>query len=473
MNKYKKLVSNTAILGIGTFASKLLVFFLMPLYTRFLTTAEYSTADLIMQTSNLLIPLISLGICDAVFRYTLDKNKYDRSEVFSSGFITLVFGALVFAALTPILVHVPYFRGDTWLIFLYVIASIFHSLCAQFVRAEGKTALFAVQGILATSFTIGFNILFLVGFSMKVTGYVLSVILADFICTAFLLVYAKLYRHIKIKSVKKGILKSMLKYSIPLIPTTVFWWATNVADRYMVEHMRGAAENGLYAVSYKIPTLLILLSGIFIEAWQFSAVTEKGDGDSEHSRFFGTIFDSFQAIMYIAGAFLIAFAKICTLILVSPEFYASWQFIPILSVATIFSSLVTFMGSVYLVEKKSVLSFVTSAIGAIINIVLNLLLIPVWGANGAALATFACYFVVFIIRALNTRKYIRFNLHPIKLTLNTIIVALQSAAMIFEVKGWILVQCSAILAIVIINAKPIYMGVMKVFERKLKIKKRD
>ena len=472
MNKYKKLVSNTAILGIGTFASKLLVFFLMPLYTRFLTTAEYSTADLIMQTSNLLIPLISLGICDAVFRYTLDKNKYDRSEVFSSGFVTLVFGALVFAALTPILIYVPYFGGDTWLIFLYVIASIFHSLCAQFVRADGKTALFAAQGILATALTIAFNILFLVGFSMKVTGYVLSVILADIICTVFLLVYAKLYRHIKIRSVKKGILKSMLKYSIPLIPTTVFWWATNVADRYMVDHICGAEMNGLYAVSYKIPTLLILLSGIFIEAWQFSAVTERGDGESEHSRFFGVIFDSFQAIMYIAGAFLVAFAKICTLILVSPEFYDSWQFIPILSVATIFSSLVTFMGSVYLVEKKSVLSFVTSAIGAAVNIILNLLLIPVWGANGAALATFACYFVVFIIRALNARKYIRFDLHPIKLTLNTVIVALQSAAMIFQVKGWILIQCAAILAIVIINAKPIYMGVMKVFERKIKIKKR-
>ena len=473
MNKYKKLVSNTAILGIGTFASKLLVFFLIPLYTRCLTTAEYSTADLIMQTSNLLMPLISLGIYDAVFRYTLDGEKYDKRSVFSSGFVTLLFGTAVFLLLTPVLRYVPYFGTDTWLIFLYVIAAIFHSLCAQFVRAEGKTALFAFQGILATALTIGFNILFLVGFSMKVTGYVLSVILADVISTMFLMFYAKLYKHISFKSVKRDFLFSMLKYSVPLIPTTVFWWVTNVADRYMVEHMCGAGINGLYAVSYKIPTLLILLSGIFIEAWQFSAVTERGDGDTEHSRFFGTIFDSFQAIMFIAGAFLVAFAKICTVILVSPEFYGSWQYIPILSVATIFSSLVTFMGSVYLVEKKSVLSFVTSAIGAVINILLNFVLIPVWGANGAAIATFFCYFIVFIIRAVNTQKYIRFNLHTVKLTVNTLIVAFQSFAMIFEVKGWIVIQCAAILAIVIIHAAPIYLGVMKVFERKIKIKKRD
>lgn len=475
MNKYKKLVSNTAILGIGTFASKLLVFFLMPLYTRYLTKAEYSTADLIMQTSNLLIPLISLGICEAVFRYTLDsKNeKYDRREVFSSGFVTLVFGSAAFLLLTPILLYVPYFKGDTYLIFFYVIASIFHSLCAQFVRAEGKTALFAVQGIIATAMTIGFNVLFLVAFNMKVTGYVLSVILADVVSTLFLLIYAKLWKNISVKAVKKDILGSMLRYSIPLIPTTVFWWVTNVADRYMVEHIKGADMNGLYAASYKIPTLLILLSGIFIEAWQFSAVTERSEGEIEHRKFFGTIFDSFQALMYIAGAFLIAFAKIFTKILVSDEFYPSWQYIPILSVATIFSSLVTFMGSVYLVEKKSVLSFVTSLIGAVINVALNLTLIPVWGANGAALATFACYFVVFIIRAINARKYIKFNMHPIKLTLNTVIVAVQCLTMIFEVKGWILFQFAAMIAIVALNAKAIYLGVVKVFEGKFKIKKRD
>lgn len=475
MNKYKKLVSNTAILGIGTFASKVLVFFLMPLYTRCLTKAEYSTADLIMQTSNLLIPLISLGICEAVFRFTLGSKaeKYDRREVFSSGFVTLLFGGAVFLLVTPALLFVPYFKGDTYLIFCYVIASIFHSLCAQFVRAEGDTALFAVQGILATVVTIGLNVLFLVVFDMKVTGYVLSVILADVVSTVFLFVYAKLWKNISFKAVKKDILKSMLKYSIPLIPTTVFWWVTNVADRYMVEHIKGADMNGLYAVSYKIPTLLILLSGIFIEAWQFSAVTERGDGENEHRRFFGNIFDSFQAITFIAGAFLIAFAKVCTVILVSDGFYDSWQFIPTLSVATIFSSLVTFMGSVYLVEKKSVLSFVTSMIGAVINVALNLLLIPVWGAHGAAIATFVCYFVVFIIRAINARRYIKFNMHPVKLSLNTAIVAAMCFAMVFETGGWIIVQCAGILAIVALNAKAIYSGIAKIFEGKLKKGKKD
>ena len=257
----------------------------------------------------------------------------------------------------------------------------------------------------------------------------------------------------------------MLKYSIPLIPTTVFWWVTNVADRYMVTWMISPHADGIYAVSYKIPTLLILLSGIFIEAWQFSAVTEKGDTD--HSAFFEKVFDSFQALMFIAGCALTAFSKIAVDIMATEDYYEAWQYIPVLSVATIFSSLVTFMGSVYLVEKKSVMSFITSMTGAVINIVLNLLLIPTpLGVNGAAIATFASYFVVFIIRAVNGQKYIRFKMHPVKLTVNTLLACIQAFCMVAETPGWIFVQITVLVLIFVINAQPILAGIMQVLHRR-------
>ena len=89
MGRYKKLLSNTAILAIGTFASKFLVFFMMPLYTRYLLPEEYSTADLISQTANLLIPLACAGIADGIFRFALDKSE-DKKSVFSSGLTVLV-----------------------------------------------------------------------------------------------------------------------------------------------------------------------------------------------------------------------------------------------------------------------------------------------------------------------------------------------------------------------------------------------
>ncbi len=466
MDKYKKLLSNTAILGVGTFGSKLLVFLLLPLYTAYLSTAEYSSADIISQSANLLMPLMALGICDAVFRFALDRDT-DKKKVLTTGLYIIFAGFAVFALAFPLLNMIDYFDGYMWLIILYALIADVHLMLAQYVRARGMTAFFALQGIIATALTITLNILFLVVMKIGLLGYVLSVVIADALVSIIIIAVIRKEFSLRLRCFDKSLARLMLKFSIPLIPTTVFWWVTNVSDRYMIKGFISDDVNGLYAAAFKIPTLLILLSGVFIEAWQFSAVTEReGESKSAHEEFFGKVFDSFQGLMFMSGAGLIAFSKIFSIILFSDSYYTAWQYMPLLVAATVYSSLVTFMGSVYLVDKKSVHSFATSAIGAIINVALNILLIPtVLGANGAALATFVCYFVVFIIRAINTRKFIAFNLHTPKLIINTIIIGIQTVFMIFELPMWIPVQAAGIAAIFIINAKPILKGAMRVLKR--------
>ncbi len=463
-SKYQRLISNTAILGVGTFASKLLVFFMVGFYTSCLTKAEYGVADIITQTANLLIPLLSVGIAEAVFRFALDSDA-DHASVFSTGLVTILVGGLVFSLLIPVFNAFSFFSGYGVLIWAYTFFSCLHTLCIQFIRAKGRMKQFAAYGILSTALTIALNLLFLLVLDLGITGYVLSVILSDAIVTALLFFTEQLWRETKITALSRKQTAAMIRYSVPLIPTTVFWWITNVADRYMVTWMIGLDADGIYAVSYKIPTLLILFSGIFIEAWQFSAVTEKGS--AEHAAFFEKVFDSFQALMFIAGCALTAFSKIAVDIMANEAYYEAWKYIPGLSVATIFSSLVTFMGSVYLVEKKSVLSFVTSMTGALINIVLNFLMIPtILGVQGAVIATFASYFVVFILRAVNGRKYIRFNLHPVKLIINTLLASIQAFFMVLELPGWIIVQIAVLLLIFVINARPIVAGVLQVLRRR-------
>jgi O-antigen/teichoic acid export membrane protein len=221
--------------------------------------------------------------------------------------------------------------------------------------------------------------------------------------------------------------------------------------------MIDASATGLYTVSYKIPTMLTLISGIFIEAWQFSAVKEKRDGLEEHASFFSVTFDNFQAVMFVSGAFLIAFSKIATRIMADPSYFDSWQYIPVLSIATVFSALVTFMGVIYLMEKKSLLSFYTALVGAVLNIVLNLLLIrgPLQ-ANGAAIATFASYFVVFIIRAIQTRRYIKFRINTIALVANTLLLALQTVFILTDFGDVVLMQALCLAAVCAINFAPLF-----------------
>jgi len=464
MNKYKKLLSNTMIIGLGTFGSKFLTFCLMRFYTSCLTPAELGDAEIITQTANLLIPLVGCGITDAVFRFAMDKER-DKRAIFTSGLYTILISAAVFAlAVMPFFTRIPYFSQHAWLIYSYVVAACLHALCAQYVRGSGYTRLFAVQGIFSTAAVIGFNLFFLYGLKWTLVGYVLSIVLSDVLTTLFLILTARLWKEIAHPSFSGALWRAMIRYCLPLIPTTVFWWVTNAVDRYMVKGMVGDAANGLYGAAYKIPTLLILASGIFIEAWQFSAVTDSNDG--QKSEFFGVVFGSYQALIAMAGGCLIAFSKVIAVILFDPAYYISWRYMPILIIATVFSSHVTFMGSVYLVDRKSFLSMITSTIGAALNVGFNLLLIPLWGPNGAAVATFISYFVVYIIRAINTQKYIRFDLHNGKMIINTLLLTLQTIAMLTEMPGWIFVQIGCIAGIFIINARPIIVGVKKILRAK-------
>ncbi len=445
-------MSNTLLISIGTFGSKILVFFMVRFYTGYLTPSDYGTADLITQTANLLFPIISMGITDGVFRFALD-NERGRRSVFTVGFITITAGSVFFLAVIPLLNIVKEFRGYIWLIVLYTMAYCYHSLCAQFIRAKGDTALFAVQGIINTSLVIVLNILFLAVFKIGVTGYVLSVVLADFLCTIFLFVKERLWRQFTLHP-RKIAFKRMLRYSIPLIPATIFWWITSVSDRYMVNAMIGSAENGIYAVSYKIPTILTLISTIFMQAWQFSAVTESHGDKKEHVRFFTNVWRSFQAVMFIAGAGIIAFAKPAIRLLSTEQYYSAWQYVPLLSASMIFTAFVSFTGTVYVVTKQSGISFITAMAGAAINIALNLLLIPSpLGVQGAAIATFLSYFAVFLIRAVNSRKYIPFKLYGGHIAVNTVLIMVQIVFSVLELPFWIPVQAVCLIFLTAANFK--------------------
>lgn len=458
MNKYKKLISNTFTLTAGTFLSKILVFFMMPFYTYILRPEEYGVADLITQSANLLIPLACLGICDGLFRFALDKNR-DKEAVFSTGICVLSVISVLFLALSPLILLVDYFKPYVWLIALYVVSANLHSAFAQYVRAKEKMRLFAIQGIVGTVLTILLNVLFLLVFKMGIIGYVLSVAIADIITSIFLFFYEKLYKSFKIKLFDWNIAKKMIAYSLPLVPTTICWWVTSVSDRYIVTAYLGNTVNGLYSAAYKIPTLLTLVSTCFIEAWHVSAVRDTTKDDE--GTFFGQVFESYMGIIFTACATIIALTKPLTILLYADDYYLSWRYIPVLVGATAFAGLVSYMGSVYVLKMKPIYSFITSLIGAVLNIGLNFMFIGVWGAMGAAVATLISYMVVFLIRIPTTRALLKFNIHPVKITINTAIIILQMLAALYEIKYWILVQIVALVLIFIINLRPVVKGVMR------------
>lgn len=461
-NKYTRLFSNTLIFTVGKFVSKLIVILMLPFYTSYLTSAEYSTADLITNLCNLLIPMACLGVSEGIFRGAASKNV-DKESFFTNGALLMIMGSAFFLALSPILNLFDYFNEYIWLIILYVLASNIHSVCSQYVCAIGRTKLFAGQGVLNTMLTVLLNILFLVGFDMGINGYVLSIVLADFLSTVFLVFVAKLYRAFIPKKIDKQVLKELLRFCLPLIPSTVFWWITGVSDRYMVAYFCSDEINGLYAAAYKIPTLLTYVVIIFNDAWKLSAVAES-DNREECAKFYSGVFKYYIAVMFSGGAILAVGAQIFSKILFAESYFSAWVYIPILSAATVFTALDTFLGSAYFTVKRTGMSFWTSFIGAVLNVALNIILIPsdsvIGGAVGASIATLISYFAVFVIRAVTMHKFIPFRLYPVRLIINTLMITAIAVIMTAwgsDIKG-ILAACAVLLVSIVFNGRDIFLG---------------
>ena len=466
MNRYQKLASNTVILAIGTFGSKLLVFLLMPLYTAWLTTAEYGAADIVTSIANFLIPIACVGISTGIFRFAAEREA-DQAKVFSSSITLLGIGLGGFLLLSPLLLLIPYCRPYVWLVVLYVFFADLQAVCAQYLRAIDRTALFAGQGILNTALTIASNVLFLFVFDLGVVGYVLSVIVGNLLTTVFIILRAKLWCVFSFGSVDRRLMKELLRFSLPMIPTTLCWLITDLSDRAMVTYFWGENVNGVYAAAYKIPTIVNLVAGIFLQAWQFSAVSEEKDAEA-CSHFYSRVWEAFLSVIMIGGAGLILLSRFLTKLLLNVTFFEAWRYMPTLLCAVSLEALVSFLASIYLVRKKSSHSFVTALVGAIANIALNLWLIPVIGALGAAIATLASYAIVLVLRMIDAPRIIPFKLCLPRLCISTVLLLGAAAIMTFDVTGRIWLTLAVTVAVCAINAPALLRGLRAIVAKRLK-----
>ncbi|MCI6639517.1 MAG: oligosaccharide flippase family protein [Pygmaiobacter massiliensis] len=468
MDKYKRLLSNTVLFAISSFSSKVLVFVLMPFFTRVLDLGEFGDANLITKYAQLLIPLVSVGIANAVIRFGLDKS-YDKAAVFTSGLTAIGIGTVLLFALWPVLYPLLDLQNHTWLLYAYVLMSVLRNLCSQFVRSKQYTRLYAVDGLLDTVLYLFFVVLFMGVFHWGITGYVLATAAADAGSAVFLFLMADLGRYVKFSRFDPKVFKKMVRYAVPLIPASMFWWITNTSDHVFVTYMLGDEMNGLYETAYRIPNIINLFATLFTEAWQLSAVTDGDRRSPGRARFFSKVFLSYQALLYICGAGLIYLAKvevICLTASVDSPYYPAWQYVPILVIATIFSCFVSFLGSVYMVEMRSGQNLFTMMAGAILNLILNWFLIPSYGPNGAAFATFVSYLLVFLLRAVNTHQYIPIRLHLGRMTVSVGLLGLEAWLMMQEVKYWV-VWCALVGGIVVLlNAVPLLQSVFRIIKRR-------
>lgn len=464
MNRGKKLTQNTIIIAFGKISTQFVSFILLPFYTTILTTKEYGVFDLINTIVQLSIPIISLMIEQAAFRYLLEnKNDKEKSEVITTSLHILAKMAIIFSILM-IIITFFYHSKYNLLVSLIIIITSFNNLLLQFARGLDNTKLYSLCSFICSSLIIVFNVILLSLFHMGVIGMLLATLIGNLI-SAIILAYKLKLNHYYSKSSYDKILKNKLvKYSLPLIPNNISLWLMNSSDKFIVSLFLGVSMNGILAISHKFPAIYMTFFGIFLLAWQEFVAIHYFDKDKDE--YLSNMINNIFSIFAWTAILIILAIPIVFNLFINSNYSEAYNNIPIYMIAFLFDVVIGLLGAIYVANKKTIEIVKTTTIAAIINIISNIFLIKYIGLYAAAVSTLIGYFIAMILRIIDTKKYIKLSCNYKKLI--TLFISLVLACILYYTsnKLYIIVSVPLFMAIIIFSERKVLKEMLSIIVKK-------
>lgn len=390
----KNFLKNSFWLSIGKFSSTIISFLLVPLYTLKLTPEEFGTADLVLISSLLLIPIITCQVGDFI-QTNLLKKEYEEKVIYTNSIFIFLF------AWGASWLFLPFFKfllGDNYF-YIYGLTFFqgFNNLNFNFFKGRNQLNKSTIISVIESAFLLGFMFFTLSYLELKLIGFFLSLILSKAIGSTLYLFIIPFWEVFKIHLIQKKYLKIIFKFSLPLVPNMIGWWVNNSSDRYLINFYLGSEANGVYAVGAKIPSIFNIVSTILISSWQNTALENYKE---KNGKLFDVASKLFSYSFLLIGLIIISLKDIIfQYFILSENYVEAINIIVLLIFAAILSAMSSVFGVVYLGEGKTKMASITTMAGGVINIVLNIILIPTFGIIGAAWATLVSFIVVLIMRA--------------------------------------------------------------------------
>ncbi len=444
-NKSKKLLSNAFIFMVGNLGTKVIQFFLVPLYTYTLSSDQYGETELVISLVSFLIPIFSLSISDGLLRFGVDgKNK--KGEVLKNATFIVLIGSVLAGVVLPLtLKYNPVLYKWRIYILALLIFRIIRDVLAINLKIKDKNKYFAADGMIYTSVLCGLSYVSLAVLNMGVVGYLNSQLCATVISSLFLIAVGKPISAIAQSGFNMTLLKEMVYYSIPMVPNAVAWWIISIADRFIIQLHMTSSDVGIYGVAAKIPAIIMTVTGLFNQAWIISSAVEYDKDD--HAAFYTNVFKAYCFVLFISIYILQAVLKPFLNWYVSPEYYDSLKSAYVLVCSASVSCIASFLVGVYSASKKNISIMATTIIGAIINVCLNCIFIEKMGVIGAAIATLISWFVITTIRLFGAPAISGIKVDYKSLYLYIVLALAQCVAFItFDNAGYIV----SVLAMVIL-----------------------
>lgn len=392
--KYMELIKNLGLFFIANFLPNTLAFFMEPLYTRCLSKADYGVVDLLFNTIQLLLPVFTLQIQDAVLRFALDK-AYDKRDVFSVGVRIASGGFIILSAICILLwgSGIMALEPAYFLFFLInYLTGALYNIFSFFCRGIDKVKEITVASVLNMVIIISCNLIFLLYFQWGLYGYFIANSIGTVISAVYIFCSARLWKYIRwhFKNVSTG--KEMVCFSMPLIFNSLSWWVNNASDKYVLNFFCGISFVGMYAAAYKIPTILKVCGDVIAMAFSISTIKEFDEQDKDG--FLGKSYSMISLFMTLSCSVLMLGNLLLARILFAGVFFEAWKYVPPLLISVLMNQLSFSCENIFVGAKQTKMISKTAVAGAVINTILNFVLIPMFGAYGAGLATaigFTCF----------------------------------------------------------------------------------
>ena len=400
-NKYLKLITDTGIFAVGNLLQKLVAFFLVPIYTSFLTTTEFGISDIVSSLSELAIPLVTLAVHEAIFRFAINKDE-NYKKLLSNGMFVFSNSILICLALGFIASNFFQIKY-TWYFVSILLANSLRMIFAFYTRGTGRIKIFAISGIISAVTLCGSNIILLAVFHMGIEGHLISFFISRLSSAVFLFITTKLYKEISIKNVDLPYLKVMLVFSIPMIFHSSSAWLMNISARYIILLYKGVATVGLYSAAIKLPTIINTVSAIFSQAWQFKASLESGKKNRDV--YYTNIFKVYSALLLLFTSLVLCFVPYISKMLLKGEFITAEIYLPLMLLTALLACYSIFFGAFYIALKRSKPLMFITILSAAVNVSLGFLFIPKLGIWGALIASNISYLLIIVVRMIDVSRF--------------------------------------------------------------------
>jgi O-antigen/teichoic acid export membrane protein len=396
----RRLTRHSAIYGLGDLVARLLGILLLPLYTAYLSPADYGKIELLVAASAVLLVVLRRGVSEGFFRFYFDSpDASHRRTVIRTTFwftMTTATVALVLAtAFAGPLSHALQLGDEPDLVRAAAVglwAQMNYTQLTVVLRAEERSFQFVIATLANVLVTIAVTVLLVVVLDQGPLGALVGVFAGTLAVYAVLLV---LLRGDLGFELDRSLLRAMNRFGTPLIPAALGLWAISFADRWFIAALEDQAEVGVYSVALRVASAVLLLQLAFRRAWPSFAYSIEDDRDAR-TAYARVLTYVVLATTWVALGLTLLAPWLVRLLTSEPEFYRAADAVGLLAFSAVayagFS--VVSIGSGR--AKRTQGNWVVAGLGAVVNVALCFALIPPYGMVGAAVATLAAYVVLFL-----------------------------------------------------------------------------